>query len=234
LLQMGRKRRAGLLLLVALPLHAALAGCTPQIIRLTAADRHLVQKQPTLVMVYYDPPPFSVTHPGLIDASMVFGSHGVGSGTVAAIESGRNMVDAYGLQDPAHAIGRNVSLGITSALNIPGITADAAPLVNDEMATLEEAHGSSIVADFKTLDWGLTERKGKYSFRYAVRSRLLDLRTERVLWQGLCEYGKQVEPASHRLYDFISNDGGLLKQTLSDAVAVCAEVLLFQFRENRG
>ncbi|HTP42844.1 MAG TPA: hypothetical protein VML36_10525 [Nitrospiria bacterium] len=231
---MFNMRGAESLWLMAAMACAAVAGCAPQMIALSAADRHLVQKQPTLVMVYYEPPPFSITHPGLIDASMVFGSHGVGSGTVAATESGRNMVDAYGLQDPAPAIGRDVSLGITTSLNIRGMAADTVPLGNDEMATLQDAHGDAIVADFKTLDWGLTERKGQYSLRYTVRSRLLDLRTERVLWQGLCEYGKQAEPMAHRLLELTANDGGFLKQILSDAASVCAEVLLFQFRENGG
>ena len=67
-----------------------------------------------------------------------------------------------------------------------------------------------------------------------MRSRLIDLEAERVLWQGLCEYGKEAEPAPRRLFDFTANGGSFLRQTLTDAAALCAEVLLDQFREHGG
>lgn len=112
-----------------------------------------------------------------------------------------------------------------------------------------------LVFDFGSVEWELRMHAGLtfdlpkrlYSLRYSVHVRAIRVESNKIIWQGTCnigkdtlgipEYGAYIEPKENWLteIELRANDNELLKVKRDEAADICVKQLLNQFfREENG
>jgi hypothetical protein len=207
------------------------SGCAPAVVPLDKAELARLKGEQIRVVTYQPPrflyqapsPAFGVGAPGVfnpVTGGFIGGMAADPRGQVFAIDSP--------LADPAAHV-RDVFLkGLAGRLEGPRLVQVEEPLPDDDAQALQKKFGAGAVLDFKTESWGLLASplvSHPYQMIYAARARLLHLSDGRVLWQGQCRHGTNLDV-------FKANSTPVLKEKFAEAAEICAEELLAQFFGN--
>jgi hypothetical protein len=207
------------------------SACAPAVVpldkvelaRLKGEQIRVVTYQPPRFLYQAPPPAFGVGAPGVFNP--VTGSF---SGRTAADPRGQVYAIDTSLEDPALRVKDVFIKGAAAELDPALLTETAEALADDDAQTLRKKFAGGAVLDFKTESWGLLASSLvslPYQMIYAARARLLHLSDGRVLWQGQCRHGANLD-------EFKANSTPALKEKFTEAAESCAKQLLAQFFGN--
>lgn len=201
---------------------AGLAACAPATINLGQGELAQIRQQP-IRAVRYTPAPFVEFTPGNALLGPIGGA--------AAVLHGKTLEKKYDLTDPAAAVEREVSAGLSRTDGLV-IRPDDSVLTKDSPKDLQAVFHHGLVLDFRTLGWQMIYYPAdwvRYRVQYAARARLVRVDDGRVLWQAVC---KLLEKNSHHaptLGELEANNAALLKAHLHKLGEKCSKELLADF-----
>ena len=229
-------------------------GCGSHLINMKPEDHNYLKEQREVKAISYPSSPFRayiraealVSTGVLTGAAIAIGGSGVGvfpavllvgvggSGLIEIVErtAGDQMVTNYSLEDPALLVkeGFLSALGTKSEFKNIQFVQEVYQL--DGLRNLKDKFGNAILIDFETMQWRLLPDIGNFSgyhIFYSLRSRLIRLDNETVLWQGFCNYQKDEQNIIPTIDNLTANSAELLKRTFVEIAENCSNQLLVQY-----
>jgi hypothetical protein len=198
-----------------------------------------LKNQSTVIAIHYKPSSFRLVTVDTTMASGIGVLFGAVGGAISAgvtnnkIESaGQEMVENYSLQDPVLRVKEQILGGLNTNHGVNNIHAVPETMVEENFDLLRKQYGTGILIDFMTVNWGLgffPFDRSHYRTPLFVRSRLVDLKDSKVLWQGSCRVMEEKTDSSPDLDEIKAENGALLKKKLIAAADICAKEIIAQF-----
>lgn len=168
---------------------------------------------------------------------MMFGAVG---GAVAgaiqareAIESGRQVVTDYQLEDPMFKIKSSFLENLSRRQSLQNIKLLDEALINDNLDVLKKQFQKGLIFDFKTTSWSLNSAgplsPNTYRIYYTGRARLLRFPEGTIEWQSFCQSEGKIEDAAPTILQVVANSGAILKSQLGSAGDSCLHQFKKQF-----
>ncbi len=135
-------------------------------------------------------------------------------GAVSALQEGNRLIRAHGIEDPAHAISRELGASL-AALN--GMRLESDPDKAD------------IVMDVKTTNWDFRPHRNDAAALYVVyaaRVTLTDQATDEVLTMGRCRSSHDPQTDRASIDELLADDGQRLRSEIKDAARECVARLV--------
>lgn len=230
-----------LLLLIAILFSGGCASTDLAPIKMEKGGLEKLKNQSNVIAIRYKPSPFRLVTEGTTMASgigVLFGAVGgaISAGvTINKIESaGQEMVENYSLQDPVLMVKEQILGVLNTDHGMHNMHAVPETMVEENFDLLRKQYGAGIIIDFMTVNWGLgffPFDRSHYRTPLFVRSRVVDLKDSKVLWQGACRVMEEKTDSSPNLDEVKADNGALLKAKLSEAAKICAADLLTQFSD---
>jgi hypothetical protein len=209
------------------------AGCSPAFIPMDREEMARLKSEPEIRVVTYQPPRFLYQMPS---APFGPGAAGVFNPMTGGFPAGmagdpRSQVYAIDspLEDPATQVKNVFIKGVANQLDVARLVQAGEPLSDDDAQALQKKFGGGVVLDFRTESWGLLASSLvslPYQMIYGARARLLRLNDVRVLWQGQCRYGANLD-------QFKATSTPALAEKFAEAAENCAKQLLAQFLDTQ-
>ncbi|OLL30850.1 hypothetical protein BTH42_14840 [Burkholderia sp. SRS-W-2-2016] len=199
----------------------ALAGCTVIQTKTLATDRSEVLYGKTLVVDEYPTPTFTASTPGKAIFAMI--------GAALMIAEGNQFVKESEIHDPAAYIGNQLARRLATQHTITLRPNDAGPLNGNSIDEIAARYPQSdLVLDSQTTYWSYVyfpAHWDSYRLMYAVRTRLIDVRSRSVLAEAFCKHIPEYSddaPSHERL---TANAGEWVKQRLMIYADACVDEL---------
>jgi hypothetical protein len=160
---------------------------------------------------------------GIVGALVVVG--------LAEVE-GRRLMKDYSLEDPASKIRDSLLAALSATEGLRNLRVDSRTPASDELTEMRAALGSGTILDFRTTLWELmydSQELDRYGLRYAIRSRLIRLDEQTVLWEGFCDSRETETSPKVPLEELKADSGAVLRERLEAVAAHCADRLFAQF-----
>jgi hypothetical protein len=218
-----------------------ITGCSASRTAMGRAEFAHLRAQPEIAVVTHAPEAFSFLSGednlrlGLGAAAAGALTGGVGGFLVGrhaeslARTQGERLAAELRLEDPTPRVRDSLLDAVARQLQLRNVVPLQDRFSGDDLSAIAKRTGASIIWDFKTTDWRLSQAgvSSRYRLYYRVRSRLFRSGDDKVLWQGDCRYDR--DDADATLEELTANQGKPLRARMDRAAEHCATTLLIQF-----
>lgn len=210
-----------------------MSGCSRTAIKMEGTERAHLHIQEEIEALHYPTDHLTVMAP---DESIGLGGM-AGSRSEVGSSEGKQMIEAYGLEDPSGSVKERFVSGLKANATVTNIQSTEAPLSFEEPDELKKIFARGMVLDFKTDRWALSSPNIRGAdVIYSARARLIRLEDSKILWQGRCGVTAPEAKGTSNAEEMIIDAGDLLKTKMDEAADHCAKALLAEFfgkAENR-
>ena len=213
------------------------SGCTPKFQSLHSINRERLQHlTDPLSALHYAPPALGV--PASLPWGLFLGPLGGPVAWYDARSRGQAIMENTGLADPMESIKASFLTFLLQSHTAKAIDAHPDPLKPglDSPSDLKKLSPWPLVLDFKTVDWGVGTSLGTdtYQVRYVGRVRLIDLSTDAILWQGVCDLSRDDSEHTLTFEELLDQEGARLKRAFYLLGQTCLHSLQEDFFRDPG
>jgi hypothetical protein len=152
-------------------------------------------------------------------------------GVGAAVKAGNALVKEKNIEDPALKISRSVAHALKSryGVQLKGISREV--VKDDDVAAIaRRAAGQDYVLDVGTNAWSFIYdgfHLSDYLVGYSAKLRLIDVKAQKVLAEGVCVYDwKKAGKPTVSYEELMANDAAVIKKHLAESVDFCTHYYL--------